>query len=94
MGDSVGMMAQGISDELKGLIAENDPRGISISFQLTGLQFYELLRIMQFRGNRVYRFQIKEGEESNWLDINEISTSPFVEKDAKKIKAVDSLLIQ
>jgi hypothetical protein len=94
MGDSVGMIAQGISDELKGLIAETEARGISLSFQLTGLQLYELLRIMQFRGNRVYRFQTTAGDEANWLDITAVSSSPFSTHASGQLKAMDSLLLQ
>lgn len=90
--DSTGIMAMAISDELNGMLAETDKKGIGLSFQLTGLQLYELLRMMQYKEKKVYLFRSTAGgEEANWLDIYHSSQNPFLSGTMVKEKAIDSL---
>jgi hypothetical protein len=93
--DSVQLLSIGISDELKGLVAETDPKGIALSFQLTGLQLYDLLRVLHFDGRRVYLFKSNVGgEEANWLDVVRESSHPFLTNQMKREAAVDSLVFR
>jgi hypothetical protein len=92
LGDSLQIMSMAISDELKGLMEETDKKGIGLSFQLTGLQLYDLLRVMRYSNGKVYFFQSMAGGEgeAGWLDITSVSQHPFLESGVKE-KAVDSI---
>ncbi len=90
--DSTGIMAMAISDEIRGMLAETDRKGIELSLQLTALQLYGLLRMMQFKEKKVYLFRSVAGEEeANWLDIYPDSKNPFHSGSVVKEKAIDSL---
>lgn len=90
--DSTGIMAMAISDELNGMLVETDKKGIGLSFQLTGLQLYELLRMMPYKEKKVYLFRSIAGvEEANWLDIYPSSKNPFLSGTMVKENAIDSL---
>ena len=95
LGDSLQIMSMAISDELIGLLGEVDKKGMAASFQLTGLQLYDLLRAMQYRGRKIYLFQsFRGGEgEAGWLDITPVSTHPFLASGEQE-KAIDSLPIR
>ena len=93
--DSVQMLSIGISDEIKGFMAETDPKGIALSFQLTGMQLYDLLRIVRYNGIRVYLFQsIAGGEEANWLDVVRNASHPFLLHPMGQETAIDSLVFK
>lgn len=94
LSDSMQIITMGISDELKGLLEEKDKQGLSLSFQLTGLQLYDLLRIMAYNGRKIYLFQSLAGGEgeASWLDITPVSSHPFRES-GEQVKAVDSISV-
>jgi hypothetical protein len=62
---------------------------------LTGLQLYDLLRVLHFDGRRVYLFKSNVGgEEANWLDVVRESSHPFLTNQMKREAAVDSLVFR
>ena len=92
LSDSMQIMSMGISDELKGLLEEREKNGIGLAFQLTGLQLYDLLRLVQYSKQKIYFFQSNAGGEgeASWLDITPFSSHPFRESGGQE-KAVDSI---
>ncbi|MFN5428762.1 MAG: hypothetical protein ACK46Z_08520, partial [Bacteroidota bacterium] len=85
----------GISDEIKGFMAETDPKGIALSFQLTGMQLYDLLRIVRYNGSRVYLFKtLAGGDEAHWLDIVRNASHPFLLHPMGQETAIDSLVFK
>ena len=95
LNDSMHILSMAISDELKGLMEEGDRQGLSLSFQMTGLQLYDLLRMMAYSGRKIYLFQSLAGGEgeASWLDITPVSSHPFRES-REQVKAVDSISVQ
>lgn len=92
--DSIQIMSMAISDELNGLMEETDKKGIGLSFQLTGLQLYDLLRMTNYHTRKIYFFQSMAGGEgeANWLDDTPVSKHPFLETGVQ-VKAIDSLSV-